>query len=49
MDEPRDIRIPVMMNRSLVERIDAWRRQQEDLPSRAEAVRRLLERGLGGA
>lgn len=27
--------------------IDEWRRQQDDLPSRSEAIRRLIERGLG--
>lgn len=26
--------------------IDDWRRQQPDLPSRAEAIRRLVELGL---
>jgi hypothetical protein len=26
--------------------IDAWRRKQDDLPSRAEAIRRLIELGL---
>ncbi len=26
--------------------VDAWRRKQEDLPSRAEAIRRLVELGL---
>lgn len=26
--------------------IDEWRRHEADLPSRAEAVRRLIERGL---
>ncbi|MBP1297481.1 hypothetical protein JOH49_007234 [Bradyrhizobium elkanii] len=26
--------------------IDAWRRKQEDEPSRAEAIRRLVELGL---
>ncbi len=26
--------------------IDDWRRKQEDLPSRAEAIRRLVELGL---
>jgi hypothetical protein len=33
------------------ERIDEWRRQQQGIPSRAEAIRRLLEIGLkhGGA
>ena len=30
-----------------VERIDAWRREQPDLPSRTEAIRRLVELGLG--
>jgi hypothetical protein len=27
--------------------IDDWRRQQPDLPSRAEAIRRLVEKALG--
>jgi hypothetical protein len=27
-------------------RIDAWRRKQEDQPSRAEAIRRLVDAGL---
>ena len=27
-------------------KIDDWRRKQPDLPSRAEAIRRLVERGL---
>jgi hypothetical protein len=26
--------------------IDDWRRNQPDIPSRAEAVRRLVEKGL---
>jgi hypothetical protein len=26
--------------------IDDWRRKQDDLPSRAEAIRRLVEKGL---
>ena len=26
--------------------VDDWRRQQPDLPSRAEAIRRLVEAGL---
>jgi hypothetical protein len=29
-----------------MEVVDAWRRQQQDLPSRAEAIRRLVELGL---
>lgn len=35
-----------MMSAKDVEAIDAWRREQPDLPSRAEAIRRLVERGL---
>jgi metal-responsive CopG/Arc/MetJ family transcriptional regulator len=31
---------------SLLQAIDAWRRQQEDLPNRSEAIRRLLAIGL---
>jgi hypothetical protein len=27
--------------------IDEWRRKQPDLPSRAEAIRRLVEQALG--
>jgi hypothetical protein len=30
-------------------RIDDWRRFQPDLPSRAEAIRRLIKAGLGTA
>lgn len=29
-----------------LETIDNWRRQQPDIPSRAEAIRRLVEAGL---
>jgi hypothetical protein len=29
--------------------IDDWRRKQPDLPSRAEAIRRLVDKGLSDA
>jgi hypothetical protein len=45
-DELKDLRIPVMMAATEVAAIDAWRRKQEDLPSRSEAIRRLVELGL---
>ncbi len=45
-DELKDLRIPVMMAATEVAAIDAWRRRQEDLPSRSEAIRRLVELGL---
>lgn len=49
MIELKDQRIPVMMRQSEVEAIDRWRRQQSDLPSRAEAIRRLVEKGIKSA
>jgi Ribbon-helix-helix protein, copG family len=39
----------VRMDEELLRRIDAWRRQQEDIPNRPEAVRRLVEQALGPA
>ena len=45
-DELKDLRIPVMMAATEVAAIDAWRRKQDDLPSRSEAIRRLVELGL---
>jgi hypothetical protein len=32
----------------MLNRLDAWRREQPDLPSRPEALRRLAEMVLGG-
>jgi hypothetical protein len=31
----------------LLKRLDDWRREQPDLPSRPEALRRLAEKALG--
>jgi hypothetical protein len=45
-DELKDLRIPVMMAATEVAAIDDWRRRQPDLPSRSEAIRRLVELGL---
>jgi hypothetical protein len=46
MSEPKDLRVPIMMSRAEVAAIDRWRREQTDLPSRSEAIRRLTETGL---
>jgi hypothetical protein len=32
-----------------MDRLDAWRREQPDLPNRPEAIRRLIELGLDAA
>jgi hypothetical protein len=42
----KDQRIPVMMSAEEVAAIDEWRRKNADLPSRCEAIRRLVELGL---
>jgi hypothetical protein len=34
------------VRKSFMDKIDNWRRYQEDLPPQAEAIRRLVEKGL---
>jgi Arc/MetJ-type ribon-helix-helix transcriptional regulator len=46
--EPKDVRLPVMVTRSEAEAIDAWRYANR-FPTRAEAIRRLIELGLQSA
>lgn len=41
-------RFEMRLDARLIERLDRWRDLQEDSPSRAEAVRRLVETGLAG-
>ncbi|MGF6425601.1 hypothetical protein [Bradyrhizobium elkanii] len=38
--------ITVRMTVDALHVLDDWRRQQEDLPGRPEAIRRLVETGL---
>ena len=40
--ERYEMRVPA----EWLERIDGWRRTQDDLPSRAEAIRRLVDLAL---
>jgi hypothetical protein len=42
-------RFEMRFTTDLLRQIDDWRRQQSDLPARAEAIRRLIETGLGKA
>jgi hypothetical protein len=44
--EKHSTRVHLMMTASELRSVDEWRRQQPDLPSRAEAIRRLIELGL---
>jgi metal-responsive CopG/Arc/MetJ family transcriptional regulator len=39
-------RLNLIVAADWVKRVDAWRRQQPSLPSRSEAIRQLVERGL---
>jgi uncharacterized protein len=39
-------RFEMLVDPTFLRRIDDWRRKQPDLPSRAEAIRRLVEQAL---
>jgi len=39
-------RFEMRLGASVLEEVDAWRARQNDVPSRAEAIRRLIEAGL---
>jgi uncharacterized protein len=40
-------RFEMRVSAELLEQIDDWRRRQTDIPSRAEAIRQLVELALG--
>jgi hypothetical protein len=39
--------VNVRLERQAIEALDAWRKKQNDLPTRPEAIRRLIEKALG--
>lgn len=41
--------VNVRLSRDILDRVDAYRREERDLPTRPEAIRRLVEKGLKGA
>ena len=45
MSTPKNVRLPLMVSDQELDAIDAWRYANK-IPSRAEAIRRLIERGL---
>jgi uncharacterized protein YfbU (UPF0304 family) len=47
MTPTRTERFEMRVEEQLLERVDEWRGKQDDMPSRAEAIRRLVELGLG--
>lgn len=46
MPEEQTERLQMRVSLAFLKRIDDWRREQPELPSRAEAIRRLVERAL---
>lgn len=46
-ESPRPYQIRLLP--SFWERVDAWRREQPSIPTRAEAIRQLVELGLDAA
>jgi metal-responsive CopG/Arc/MetJ family transcriptional regulator len=44
--EEKSERFEMRVQASFLKRLDSWRREQDDLPSRAEAIRRLVEQAL---
>lgn len=45
-DDPLAVRFEMRANQKWIEAVDAWRAQQPGIPSRAEAIRRLVDMGL---
>lgn len=42
----QDIPLQMRVNAQFLKEIDDWRRKQEDLPPRTEAIRRLVREGI---
>jgi uncharacterized protein YfbU (UPF0304 family) len=45
---PKTERFEMRLEQTTLDRVDAWRAKQFDMPSRADAIRRLIETGLEG-
>ena len=43
---PQDVKFQMRVNEELMEALNDWRRKQPDIPSRTEAIRRLVLRGI---
>ncbi len=44
--EPKDRRLHIMVSAREIAALDDWRRRQSDLPSRSEALRRMMALAL---
>jgi Arc/MetJ-type ribon-helix-helix transcriptional regulator len=48
IEEPRDVRLPIMVTRTEAQAIDDWRFKNR-FATRAEAIRQLIQLGLRSA
>jgi metal-responsive CopG/Arc/MetJ family transcriptional regulator len=46
MTEEQTERLQMRVSKAFLRLVDDWRRKQEDLPNRSEAIRRLVEQAL---
>lgn len=46
---PKTHRLQMVITPEEVEQIDRWRRQQDDLPTRSEAIRRMIQIAIQAA
>jgi metal-responsive CopG/Arc/MetJ family transcriptional regulator len=46
MTDEQTERLQMRVSPEFIKSVDNWRRKQEDLPSRSEAIRRLVEQAL---
>jgi len=46
MTDEQSERFQMRVSKDFIKTVDAWRRKQEDMPNRSEAIRRLVELGL---
>lgn len=42
----KDERLELRLTTAMLERVDDWRRREKDIPTRSEAIRRMVERVL---
>jgi hypothetical protein len=47
LEAEKMVQLMIRATPDMIARLDDWRRVQPDIPGRAEAVRRLVELGLG--
>ena len=46
-DDPKTVTVQLRVSTEYLKAVDDWRRQQEDIPVRSEAIRRLTMMALG--